>query len=289
MAKRIVDLMPKHTVYVEPFAGSAAVIFKKPLPQVTNNNHYREVINDLHSEIVNFYRVCRDADKREKLLDMLNYTLYSHEEFRAVKRGEYQESDIEKAWSWFVNINQSFANTAHAGWGTVVYGTSNPITFQNKIKSLPEQMERFKNVYVENLDACELIRKWDSPQTLFYVDPPYPETDQGGYRHKYTMDDFKELVETINNCSGAFLLSAYDVGLCPDSWERFEFIAHCSASSSGKTGSGRDKSKKSENLGERSRTEVVWRRMATVPVRPEIKKLYDSTAFACFSSEGPST
>lgn len=57
IASKITELIPKHTVYVEPFAGGAAVFFKKPWPDVSNTGHYREVLNDTNGDVVNFFRV----------------------------------------------------------------------------------------------------------------------------------------------------------------------------------------------------------------------------------------
>ena len=65
----ILPLLPKHTVYVEPFSGGAAVFFGKPWPDVSDGTHYREILNDMDGRITNFYRVCQDTQKRDELLE----------------------------------------------------------------------------------------------------------------------------------------------------------------------------------------------------------------------------
>ena len=127
-----------------------------------------------------------------------------------------------------------------------------------------------------------VIKQWDSPQTFFYCDPPYPEAVQGHY-DGYSITDFQNLVSTLNECQGSFLLSNYDQpGMeIPDDWERFEFDAYCSSSCKGRVNVDRSSIVETD-YDERKRTEVVWRRFNKVPVRSEIQALYDSGRFNCF-------
>jgi DNA adenine methylase len=138
------------------------------------------------------------------------------------------------------------------------------------------------SVYVACDDALKVIRQWDSPQTFFYCDPPYPGADCGHYGG-YTVEDFQALVNTLNECQGSFILSNYEQAgaSIPEGWERFAF----EATSSSKGREGYDRSKKAEESHQnRKRTEVVWRRFNRVPVRDEIKRLYARGAFDCFAS-----
>ena len=86
MVPNILPLIPKHTVYVEPFAGGAAVFFAKPWPNTENSDHYREVLNDKDQRLINFYRVLQTPEKREALIERLSLTLYSEEEREAILR-----------------------------------------------------------------------------------------------------------------------------------------------------------------------------------------------------------
>lgn len=280
-AANIVPLIPKHTVYVEPFCGGAAIFFAKPWPDVGNSNHYREYLNDKDERLINFYRVLQTPEKREALIERLSLTLYSEAEYQKAKDLESGD-DIQRAWAYYLNIQQSFANKLNGGWGRGVYGDNLQATWAKKVARLPEYLERMASVGVTCDDALTIIQQLDSPQTFFYCDPPYPNTDQGHY-DGYTVKDFQALVEVLNQCQGSFLLSNYEqpsVNI-PDDWERFEFDA--TAAARGRVGYDRSQ-KADESNQNRQRTEVVWRRFNRVKPRPEIQALYASGAFNCFAS-----
>lgn len=278
MAHHIVPLIPRHTVYVEPFAGGAAVFFAKPWPGVTNTNDYRDVINDVDGRLINFYRVLRDHG--EELIRRLEFTLYSEEEHRIAKQLDCDD-EIEAARRYFVNVSQSFAKKLHGGWGRGVYKENSAATWVNRVARLPEYLERMHGVHIACDDALKVIKQWDSPQTFFYCDPPYPGTDCGHYKG-YTVDDFRQLVEALETCDGSFILSNYaqaDVTM-PDDWERREFKAH--AFSRGRVGYDRRKAM-DESGQNRERTEVVWRRLAKHAPRTEILTLWGKCGFDCFT------
>jgi DNA adenine methylase len=283
MSSKIVPLIPKHTMYVEPFAGGAAVFFLKPWPNVTNNTHYREVINDHDERLINFYRVLRDDG--EELVRRLSLTLYSEAEYRRAKDLSIGDDAIDAAVRYFVNVSQSFANKINGGWGRGVYGRNLAATWNERVTRLPQYLDRMASVYIACDDALKVIKQWDSPQTFFYCDPPYPGTDCSSYKG-YSVADLQALVDTLGACQGSFILSNYDQPgvVFPDSWERIEFKARCSAR--GRVGYDRSK-KADESNQNRQRTEVVWRRMSRVPVRPEIQALYDSGKFDCFTGDAP--
>lgn len=280
MSSKIVPLIPKHTVYVEPFAGGAAVFFAKPWPKVSNNDHYREVLNDKDERIINFYRVLQTPAKRDELIERLQFTLHSEAEHKKAKDLS-SGTDVDRAWAYYVNSQQSFSNVLNAGWRRAVYGRNLQATWTNKISQLPQYLDRLAAVGITCQDALTVIKQYDSPQTFFYCDPPYPHTCQGHYAG-YTLQDFQDLVNTLNQCQGSFILSNYDqpdVDI-PADWERFEFEA--TASSRGRVGYDRSK-KRDETAQNRKRTEIVWRRFNRVPVREEIQKLYDTGAYDCFA------
>lgn len=279
LASKIVPMIPKHTVYVEPFAGGAAVMFRKPWPAITSQSDYREVINDLDGDLVNFYKQLRD--KGPELVDKLQLTLYSEEEHKLSKELDI-EDELERARRYYVNSQQSFSNVVGRGWRRGVVTRNSAVTWMNKVAELPEYLDRMAGVHISNTDALKCIEQWDSPQTFFYVDPPYPGADQG-YQHKYSLEEFTELCEVLCDIQGSFILSCYEVGLEVEGlvdWERLEFKTTCS----GKTREGYDRSKKGDETNQnRTRTEVVYRKLSTAPLRPEIQKLYNSGKFDCFT------
>jgi DNA adenine methylase len=269
LASKLIPLIPKHTVYVEPFCGGATLLFRKPWPNVTNKHHYREVINDIDGDLINFFRQLRDNG--DDLCDLLELTPYSEEEHAIAKDFDI-ENDLERARRYFVNIQQSFSNVLHTGWGRNVSVVNLAATWFNKVSCLREYVGRMMSVHIANTDALKCIQQFDSPQTLFYCDPPYPGTAQGHYSG-YTLEDFQNLIDALASIDGSFILSCYECeAVIPESWERFEFSSHSSASI--------------RLRGRGKRTEVVYRHISTKTVKPEIQKIYDSGKLDCFKGEG---
>lgn len=247
LASKIVPLLPPHTVYVEPFCGGASVLFAKDKPAVTNNHHYREVINDTLGQLVTLYRVAQRHP--DELLGLINETLYSrrdHKRAKEIYENPEGHDDLTVAWATYVNLMQSFNHQADAGWRTGVRSKNNPVTWEAQKSRVLSQIERLCGVHIEQRDALDVIRTWDSPQTCFYVDPPYPDAYQGHYGG-YTQDDFQALIDTLQNCKGSFVLSCYSNEAVPTEWTQHDFTAYMSAS----PGKGR------ASVDTR-RTECVW-------------------------------
>lgn len=270
IASKIVPLIPPHTVYVEPFCGGASIMFAKGVPEITNGHHYREVLNDKDERLVNLYRVMREQP--EELIRRLMLTLYSEAEHKLAKEICSASADrydpVTRAWAYYVNIQQSFSNTLDRGWSRKVYGRNNGATWANKVAELYLFIGRMKEAFISSTDALICIDQWDSPQTFFFCDPPYPESNQGHYGG-YTEADLQALVAKLDSIQGSFLLTCYGTDV-PESWERYEIEAYSSASGTGLVGSDRSRKATKEEMGDRKRTEVVYRRLNQVPVREEL-------------------
>jgi DNA adenine methylase len=254
LATQVVPLLPPHTVYVEPFCGGAALLFAKGRPRTGNNHDYREVLNDTDQRIINFYRVLQDPALRAALSDRLAYTPYAKAEYacaRALLEDPATDA-VSRAWAWLVQIEMSFSGKLFAGWGRGVFSRNHSEIWATKRRSLAAVAARLDNVFIDCLDAIACIEAWASPQTCFYVDPPYVGTNQGHYSG-YTQADFDQLLAALDSCGSSFLLSCYEnpsLARYPD-WARHEFAARISASGKGAA--------TQEELGERTRTELVYR------------------------------
>lgn len=288
MSAKIVPLIPKHTVYVEPFCGGASLFFAKPQPVISDNNHYREYLNDKDERLINFYRVLQTPEKREQLIERLQLTLFSESEHRKAKHLR-RGNDVDLAWAYYVNVQQSFSNVVNSSWRRSVYGRNEQASWARKVDGLAQYLDRMAEVGITCQDALKVIQLYDSPQTFFYCDPPYPQTNCGNSRRGYagyTLANFQELITTLNDCQGSFIVSNYDqpdVNI-PADWERFEFNATCTASIEGKKQVDRSRRADKAQLGDRQRTEVIWRRFNRTAVRDEIQKLFLSGGFECFVS-----
>lgn len=281
MASKIIKLIPKHTVYVEPFAGGATVLFAKPWPKVTISDHYREVINDIDQRVINFYRVLQRHDLRDELVERLQFTPYSEADYKKSKDLN-SGNEVDRAWAFFVNVSQSYSNKLNGGWRRSVFGRNEAVTWTRRIQRLHHYLDRMNDVHIECKDALEVIKTYDSPQTFFYCDPPYPGAHQGHYSG-YMLEDYRSLINALSKCMGSFLLSNYEQELeVPTDWEKFEFASYSSASGKGRIGADRSRKSSKQELGNTGRVEIVYKRLNSVPVREEIQKLYDSGKFECF-------
>lgn len=262
LAQRIINYLPPHTVYVEPFCGGASVLFAKPKPQPSNRDHYREVLNDHDERLITIYRVAQDPVQRQALLERLTYTPYSRAEYersRAIHQTWDAHDLVTQAWAMVVGFQQGFAHKIDGGWRIGVYTRQDSSTQAVWQKALPALLDRLAEVYVECDDAVAVIKRWDSPQTCFYVDPPYVGADQGPYKG-YTERDLKGLIEVLDACQGSFVLSGYASPLIPSQWEHHTIQAYSSASIIGNTnGHDRTRAATAEELGDRCRVEHLWR------------------------------
>lgn len=260
LAKRIVKLLPPHTVYCEPFCGSAAVYFKKGLPPIGNSDYYREVLNDTNQQLIGFFRDMQDPVKRAELIERLEWTLHSQDEYKIAKAG----SD---SWSWFCNVGWGFSNIPSSGFGNGLSGRNLAGTHHNKASYLKDFRDRFKYTTIMNEPALKVIQRMGSPQTCFYVDPPYPSTDQGHYSG-FSQSDFDELITVLDSLMGSVVLSCYNNASVPDHWVKHEFEAI--ASSKVITGKNRNHSEKSSHRDDAKRTECVWVKPASMKMRDDL-------------------
>ena len=271
MAHNIVPLIPKHMVYVEPFAGSCAVLFRKPYPNVTNALHYMEVINDTNKDLINFFTVLRDNG--EALCEKLALTLYSEEERRRAK--VIEGDDLERARRYYVRVMTAFGHIPHGGWRRDL-NNNYAMTWYNKVNSLPQYIDRMRHVAIACDDALKVMDQFDSPQTVFYLDPPYVNTDQGDYKN-YTRADFERLLDKMQHVQGACLLSHYPLPdmSYPTEWREYRFTT-----SSTVAGANEKVAKQGSE-----RTECVYYKPRTGKLGAAEQRVYDSGVLDCFTGE----
>lgn len=215
LAPWVVEHLPPGEVYVEPYAGSAAVFWnRRPSPV--------EVLNDLDGNIVNLYRVLQDRGLWAELEHRLTFTPYSREEFRrAIAIGHEPTPDpVTNAWAFFVRQNQGFggfSDQTPGRWGRTfdpaALGNKCTTNYQARIAKLERWHARLRGCVIESVDAVECVRLWDSPRTTFYLDPPYPAATRsktGKYWHEMDDDHHAALVARLLSIEGAAVLSGYD-------------------------------------------------------------------------------
>lgn len=200
LAKRIVEKIPSHTTYVEPFCGGAWVYFTKPPSRV-------EILNDRDGELVRFWNVIRHH--LPEFLRCLDFSVVSREEFqRESKQDPSLLTDVQRAVRYYKLQRMGYGGkTVNRTFGTSITrpNSLNLLAVEEKLKVTHKRLAR---TTVENLDACDCIKKYDSPETLFYIDPPYWEADF--YAVSFKGEDFRRLAETLRTINGKFILSLND-------------------------------------------------------------------------------
>lgn len=265
----IIETIP-HTVYVEPFFGGGAVFFARQKPAATNAHRYREVINDRSEALINLYRVARENPAEfERWMQFTPYSQAEHRRAIAICKNPESHTPMERAWAYYVNINQSFANVLSTGWRTSVFGRNQAATWHNRKQNIPGCLERLQAVHICCEDALDVIQRWGSPQTLLYLDPPYPCANQGHY-DGYTMNDWQALCKLLDECQSSYILSNYPQPIEPQSAQKR--ITIDAVMTSAKVG-GSDRTRKAtaEEIGDRKRTEVLWVCDRSANMRPELR------------------
>lgn len=206
IAKWIVEYIPNHKVYCEPFLGSGAVFFnKKPC--------YNEILNDLDDEVYNFFNVLRTHPV--ELIEAINLTPYSRREYQAAY-SKVAIDELEKARLFAVKCWQSFGcgNKYKNGFRQGI-GARSPNPAKGW-KELPQTIslaaERIKNAQIEQKDAVELIKSLHGKDTFIYVDPPYLQSTRKKYLYNHEMSDEKhiELLKAICESDCKIMISGYD-------------------------------------------------------------------------------
>lgn len=203
-AKWIISNFPEHELYVEVFGGGASILLLKPRSN-------REVLNDIDSEIVNVYQQVRDNGS--ELESLLSLTPYSRAEYAlaripAENKMEQARRTVVKS---FMGIGDSISNKN--GFRNSKTSTTCPAKqWENWYQALEAIIDRFRGVMIECRHWREILMIYDSPSTLFYLDPPYT-LDQRNGRHGYTHDfldsDHEELLTIVQKLSGRCILSGY--------------------------------------------------------------------------------
>jgi len=252
--KWLLPLLPEATHYCEPFGGSGAVLLnRKPSPV--------ETYNDVDGEVVNFFRVLRD--EQEALIKAIGLTPFAREELRRAAEEPVEGlTDLERARRFFVRARQvrtGLAQTASVGrWAhcklTSRAGMAGAVSrWLGSVEGLSEIVQRLLRVQIEHAPALEVIKRYDSAETLFYCDPPYPHgsrSDPNAYGFEMTDDEHRALAEVLRNVKGKVALSSYHGALMDELYGDWRFI-EAAAKKAHSTNTRPDNEKQ-------HRTEVLW-------------------------------
>lgn len=224
VGKFIAEILPKHRHYIEPCGGMAGVLMlKKP--------SHCEIYNDIDNNIVNLFEVVRDPAMVKVLIEKLNLTPCSREEWRRCQRSYKTEKDmIEKARKVYVTLSMGFLGSLgnkSFSYGGVKYESSVARTFFNGLESLPVIHKRIKNIIIECQDQLVVAKKWDSDESCFYWDNPYLEETRktfNDYSHEMTDEQHENSLDFITSCKGKVIMSGYNHKMYIDALEDNGFL-----------------------------------------------------------------
>lgn len=226
IAPWVLQHLPPHRIYVEPFGGAASVLLRKPRSKV-------EVYNDLDEEIVGVFHTIQCPDTCAMLIRRLRRTPYSRAEF---ERAFLATSDpVERSARAIIRAfmafhHESLFNLRKTSFADARHRTGNSSKaseWATYPRSLATVCRRLRGVTIERRDALEVIRAQDTSDTLFFVDPPYlPATrSKSGYRHELTEAQHVALLEKLQAVKGRVVLAGYPSDLYDAAlkgWKRVE-------------------------------------------------------------------
>lgn len=233
MFKYIEPIIPKHTTYVEAFAGSASIFWMKKPSNL-------EILNDTNREMMNFYEVVKhDFVSLQKEIEISLHSRDLHRDAFTVYENPHLFTPLKRAWAIWVLGAQGFGGMLSSSWGRDKKQNKAVKTVASKRECFTVDYSiRLQHVTLESRDAIRVIKTTDYNDAFFYVDPPYYNADMGHY-DGYTIEDFRMLLEALSGIEGKFLLSSYPSKLLSEcisryGWHSFELEMNVAVSNRGK-------------------------------------------------------
>lgn len=211
LAEWIIDRFPSHDCYVEPYCGGAAVFFRKHPSPI-------EVLNDLNGDIINFFDCLRT--RTSDLIRAIELTPYARVEYER----SYQPCDdpLERARRFYIRSRMSFGSgegNTKTGWRTQ-HNLNRRVSITKewqRLTGLWLGAERLRDAQIECADALTIIKRYDSPRALFYIDPPYVLKSRRRAIKRYHVEmtdaDHEALAAVLHQVQGSVLLSGYHCAL----------------------------------------------------------------------------
>lgn len=217
LLKHILPLIPDHTCYTEAFVGGAAIYFAKEPSEI-------EVINDVNSNLINFYKVFKT--RYDELKVKIDSTLHSrdmHELAGIIYDHPLFFEPVERAWALWILSKMSFASKLDGSFG--YDKTKNTMTkkITNAKEAFSESLsKRLEHTQIECTDALRIIKSRDTIETFHFVDPPYIGTDCGHYSN-YNLMDFQNLLELLSLLEGKFILTMFPHEMLTEYIEKYNW------------------------------------------------------------------
>lgn len=213
-----------YKVYIEPYGGSATILFLQQAPI--------EIYNDIYDNVYSLFKVLSDEEMFKRLkfrLDIAPYVEKLNKEYKAKLKEELSMED--RAYYYFYVNRSSVNSTGGFSVSTLVRRNLSKATsdYLSVIDGLEEYHIRLSNVVITNRDAIKVIKKYDADNAFMYLDPPYVTSTRTSARYPHDMTDEQhiELLNTIIKCKSKILISGYDNELynvlTDNKWNKYDY------------------------------------------------------------------
>ncbi|KGT95349.1 modification methylase [Erwinia typographi] len=200
LAKHLLPLFPAHTCYVEPFCGGAALFFMKA-PSAA------EVLNDINGDIINLYRVIQHHPG--EFAAQFKWALTSREMFKWLKDTPPETlTDIQRAARFYYLQKLSFGAKVEGRTFGISAGSPSKLNILRMEETISDAWLRLHRVTIERLDWQTCITRYDRPETLFYLDPPYWRVQ--GYGLPFDYDQYEQMARHARQIKGKMIISVND-------------------------------------------------------------------------------
>jgi DNA adenine methylase len=217
--------------FVEPFSGMFWVFFRLELSNYPNLKTV--VYNDFNPLNVNlfncvrnyeeFYEVIKDYKSQNKDL----FDKFQSEIFSSDFKVDLSTPDYQTAAKYAYILSQVWSGTnPEKGKFIDLKGKyrSKFDSFKSKLVDKKWQKHFDKITFCESSDFEDVIKKYDSPKTYFYCDPPYFKTENYYANHDFGISTHQRLAETLKSIKGKFSLSYYHFEKLDEWFPKNEYI-----------------------------------------------------------------
>lgn len=202
-----------HDTYVEPFVGMGGVFLRRRF------RPKQEVANDRNGEIINLFRILQRH--YQQLLDVMRFQITSRTEFERLRIVDPATlTDLERAARFLYLQRLAFGGQIDGVFG-VTTGRQSRFSLSRLEPLLEAAHERLEGVVFENLDWAEVVARYDSPGTVFYLDPPYAGGEDDYGKGMFSPADYARMADALASIEGAFVLSINSTPAMAETFKQF--------------------------------------------------------------------